>query len=188
MKDKVWNFPVTTERTRLISYLLYGLLLWTWACDQLKPTTGQRIALTNTSPQWVVHLSPRCSQVTLVSGYPFWQLSIDITWMSTIKLNTDCICLRHLASNARSLHKHSQSERTYCWSHIMNTDIELDSLLGQSSLMMYTTFTVKRHSKMSRVLSESTVSTTWDLTKMFISIVFVHTSRLRRGKNSTLSC
>ena len=31
------------------------------------------------SPQWVVHLSPRYSHVTLVSGYPFciWQLSID---------------------------------------------------------------------------------------------------------------
>ena len=33
--------------------------------------------LRNTSPQWVVHLSPRYSQVTLVSGYPFRQLSID---------------------------------------------------------------------------------------------------------------
>ena len=39
--------------------------------------------------------------------YSFWQLSIDNNEcpirMSTIKLNTDCIRLRLLASNARSL-------------------------------------------------------------------------------------
>ena len=33
--------------------------------------------LKNTSPQWVVHLSPQYSHVTLVSRYSFWQLSID---------------------------------------------------------------------------------------------------------------
>ena len=122
-----------------------AFLLWTWACDQLKPTTGQRMTLRNTSPQWVVRLSPRYSQVPLVSGYLFDSFQLTVTWMSTIKLNTDCICLGHLASNARSLHENSQSERAYHWSHIINTDIELDSLSGQSSLIMYTTFTVKRH-------------------------------------------
>ena len=122
-----------------------AFLLWTWACDQLKPTTGQRMTLKNTSPQWVVHLSPRYSQVPLVSGYLFDCFQLTVTWMSTIKLNTDCICLGHLASNARSLDENSQSERAYYWSHIINTDIELDSLSGQSSLIMYTTFTVKRH-------------------------------------------
>ena len=122
-----------------------AFLLWTWACDQLKPTTGQRMTLKNTSPQWVVHLSPRYSQVPLVSGYLFDSFQLTVTWMSTIKLNTDCICLGHLASNARSLHENSKSERAYYWSHIINTDIELDSLSGQSSLIMYSTFTVKRH-------------------------------------------
>ena len=44
---------------------------------------------------------------------------LTITWMSirmsTIKLNTDCICLGHLASNARSLQENSQSEgASYC--------------------------------------------------------------------------
>ena len=110
-----------------------AFLLWTWACDQLKPTTGQRITLKNTSPQWVIHLSPRYSQVPLVSGYLFDSFQLTVTWMSTIKLNTDCIYLGHLASNARSLHENSQSERAYYWSHIINTDIELDSLSGQSS-------------------------------------------------------
>ena len=38
---------------------------------------GQQITLKNTSPQQVVHLSPWYSQVTLISRYPFWQLSID---------------------------------------------------------------------------------------------------------------
>ena len=32
--------------------------------------------------------------------------------MSTIKLNTDCICLGHQASNARSLQENSQLEGT----------------------------------------------------------------------------
>ena len=49
------------------------------------------------------HLRPRYSYVTLVSGYLFDSCQLTITWMSTIKLNTDCICLGHLASNAWSL-------------------------------------------------------------------------------------
>ena len=39
-----------------------------WSADNFKK---------NTSPQWVVQLSPQYSQVILVSRYPFWQLSID---------------------------------------------------------------------------------------------------------------
>ena len=74
-----------------------------WACDQLKLINVQRITLKNTSSQGVVHLSPRYSHVTLVSGYLFWQLPTDRGWMSTIKLNTDCPCPGHPASNARSL-------------------------------------------------------------------------------------
>ena len=44
-----------------------------WACDQLKKINGQRITLKTR------HLNefPQYSQVTLVSGYPFWQLSFD---------------------------------------------------------------------------------------------------------------
>ena len=37
--------------------------------------------------------------------------------MSTIKLNTDCICLGHLASNAMSLQENGQSERASSCSH-----------------------------------------------------------------------
>ena len=44
---------------------------------------------------------------------------LAIKWMPTIKLNTDCICLGHLASNARSLQENSQSERAYYRSHII---------------------------------------------------------------------
>ena len=32
----------------------------------------------------------------------FDSCQLTITWMPTIKLNTDCICLGHLANNARS--------------------------------------------------------------------------------------
>ena len=40
----------------------------TWPADTLKKTRHL---------EWVVHLSPRYRQVTLVIRYPFWQLSID---------------------------------------------------------------------------------------------------------------
>ena len=53
----------------------------------------------------------------------FDSCQLAITWMSirvsTIKLNTDFICLGHLASNARSLHEKSQSVRTCYCSHII---------------------------------------------------------------------
>ena len=65
-------------------------------------------------------------------GIVMWHWSVDtlfdscqltITWisirMSTIKLNTDCIYLGHLASSvsARSLQENSQSECAYYCSH-----------------------------------------------------------------------
>lgn len=74
IKAEVWDFAVVTGRTRLISYLFYGLFIM--ACGQMKPLTCQRKTVKNMSPQWGVHLSPWYSHVTLVSGYPFWQLSI----------------------------------------------------------------------------------------------------------------
>ena len=41
----------------------------------------------------------------------FDSCQLTITWMSTIKLNTDCICLGHRTCNALSLQENSQSER-----------------------------------------------------------------------------
>ena len=55
----------------------------------------------------------------------FDSCQLTITWisirMSTIKLNTDCIYLGHLASSvsARSLQENSQSECAYYCSHII---------------------------------------------------------------------
>ena len=55
----------------------------------------------------------------------FDSCQLTITWMSiamsTIKLNTDCLCLGQFASNARSLQENNQPERayfSYC-SHIL---------------------------------------------------------------------
>ena len=72
--------------------------LWTRACDQLNPITGQQKN----------HLNDSCQ--------------LTMTWMSirtsTINLNTDYICLGHLASNAWSLRENNvgstanQSSRT----------------------------------------------------------------------------
>ena len=125
IKAEVWDFPVMTERTRL----------WTGACGQLKPTTGQRLNLKNKSPQWVVHFSPRCSQVTLVSGHPFYSCQLTLTWLSirmpTIKLNTDCICLGHQASNVSSLQENSQSERANYCSHIIKWHLDRPTLINK---------------------------------------------------------
>ena len=124
IKAEVWDFPVIIERTRLISYLIYGLFimdlsllsiknnnwpadtfnkprhfneLYTWACDTIRW-------------QWS-------------SDALFDSCQLTITWisitMSTAKLNTDSICLGHPASNARSLHENSQSERVHYFSHII---------------------------------------------------------------------
>ena len=73
-----------------------------WSADNFKK---------NTSPQWFVHLSRQYSHVTLVSGYLSDSCQLTITWMSlrmsTIKWNTDFICLGHLAGNARSLQENN---------------------------------------------------------------------------------
>ena len=134
-----------TERTRLVIYLLYGLFIMNLSLRSIKTNNWSADDFKKHVTSMSCTLEPALSQVPLVSGYLFDSFQLTVTWMSTIKLNTDCICLGHLASNARSLHENSQSERAYYWSHIINTDIELDSLSGQSSLIMYTTFTVKRH-------------------------------------------
>ena len=105
--------PPPREQNRLISYLL----LWPF---YYRPEPGINIKTNNrsvdnlkknTSPQWVEHLSPWYSQLTLVSRYLFDSCQLTITWMairmSTIKVNTNCICLGHLASNDRSLQENN---------------------------------------------------------------------------------
>ena len=72
MKAEVWDFPVMAEQTKLIiSYLLNGFFIMDPSLRSIKTNNW------SASPQWVLHLSPRYSQVTLVRGYRFWQLSID---------------------------------------------------------------------------------------------------------------
>ena len=56
--------------------------------------------------------------------FPFFDsCQLTITWMSismsTVKLNTDCICHGHLSSNAQKLQENSKSERAYYCSHII---------------------------------------------------------------------
>ena len=53
--------------------------------------------------------------------------------MSTIKLNTDCICLGHLTCNALSLQENSQSEHVYYCSHII---INCHKVLNLSPLIL----------------------------------------------------
>ena len=102
------RFPCNDQ---MDDYCMMAFSYWIWTCNQLKPITRQWITLKYTSPQWVVHLSLHYSHVTLVSRYLLDSCQLTITWMSirmsTIKLNTDRICLGHLASNARSLQENN---------------------------------------------------------------------------------
>ena len=130
IKAEVWDFLVMTEWTRLISYLLFGLFIMelslrsmktnNWSADNLKNVTAMSCTLELYTFRWYL------SADTL-----FDSCQLIITWMSirmsTIKLNTECLCLGHLASNAWSLQgnnawslqENSQSECAYCCSHII---------------------------------------------------------------------
>ena len=79
IKVSVWDFPVKTKQTRLISYLLYGLVIMDLSLRPIKTNTWwvDNFKTTATSTQRVVNLRPRYGQMTLVSECPFWQLSID---------------------------------------------------------------------------------------------------------------
>ena len=100
-------------------------------------------------------------------GIVMWHWSVDtlfdscqltITWisirMSTIKLNTDCIYLGHLASSvsARSLQENSQSECAYYCSHIItphkllqwrraSTALKIAKLSMQENFIMTSAYT-----------------------------------------------
>ena len=109
-----------TERTRLRSYVLYGLFINdlnlrsiktnNWSADNLKK---------NTSPQWVVLLSLQYSMMALGSGYPFWQLSIG----HEMDVHQVVHCLGHLARNTRSLLENSQSQPAYYCRHTIKWHI-----------------------------------------------------------------
>ena len=119
----VRDFPVMTKQPRLISYLWYDLFIMDLILGSFKPTTGQRITFKKLVTSMSCQMSPQYSHVTLVSRYPFWQPSVDrnmdVHEDIHYQVNTDCICLWHVASNAWSLQEYSQSERAYYCSHIM---------------------------------------------------------------------
>ena len=82
-------FFVMTERTRLISYLLYSLFIMDLSLQSIKTNTWPWLA--NNFKKHITSMSctlesPRYSQVILVSGYPFWQLSIDHVTFSVIPI------------------------------------------------------------------------------------------------------
>ena len=70
--------------------------------------------------KWIHESIPKFQKFSYCNVSTSLPCQSTITWMSirmsTIKLNTDCICLGHLASNdVQSLQENSQSERAcYC--------------------------------------------------------------------------
>ena len=107
-----------------------AFLSWTWACNQLKPTTGQQITLKKRITSMSCAFELWYSQVTLVSRCPFWQLSIDhnmdlhndvhyqvkhrwyIPWTSSI---SNARSLQE--NNGWSLQENSQSECAHYCNH-----------------------------------------------------------------------
>ena len=90
LKDFV--FWARSQRGQLYGLFIMDLSLWliknkNWSEDY---------HYKNTSPQWVVLLRLRCSQVTLVSGYPFWQLSTQIVY----NLDTSLVTPDHYKKTA----------------------------------------------------------------------------------------
>ena len=125
------DFPVMTKQSRLISYWWYDLFIMDLILGSVKPTTGQQITFKKHVTSMSCQMSLQYSHVTLVSRYPFWQPSvdhnIDVHEDVHYQVNTDCICLGHVASNVQSLQENnawslqenSQSECAYYCSHIM---------------------------------------------------------------------
>ena len=77
IKAWVWDFPVMTERTRLISYLLYGLFIMDLSLRSIKTNNWSADKCKKLVTSMSCTLDSRYSQVTLISGYPFWQFLID---------------------------------------------------------------------------------------------------------------
>ena len=112
------------EQMRLISYLLYGLFIMDLGLQSIETNNWS----VDNFEKHVTSMS--CTlEPAILSGHtgqqiPFFDsCQLTITWMSirmcSIKLNIDCICLGHLASNAQPLQENSQSECTYYCSHII---------------------------------------------------------------------
>ena len=130
-KASVWDFPVMTKRTRLISYLLNGLFIMDLSLQSIKtnnwPADNFKKCITSMSCTFELWYS----QVTLVSRCPFWQLSIDhnmdvhndvhyqvkhrwyMPWTSSLS-NTRSL----QENNAWSLQENSQSDCTHYCSHM----------------------------------------------------------------------
>ena len=92
IKAKVWDFLVMTKQMRLISIVAFSL--WTWPCNQLKPTTGQK-KNSELYPWGCNTIRWHWSTDALFDSYQLTIIWMSIR-MSTIKLNTDCIRLGHL--------------------------------------------------------------------------------------------
>ena len=75
--------------------------LWTWACHRLKPATGQQITFKKNISSVSCTLEPVMQWGDTGQQIPFFDsCQFTVTWlsirMSTLRLNTDCICLGHL--------------------------------------------------------------------------------------------
>ena len=128
----ILRFPCNDRTDKVNKLFIIWPFLWQWQIMDLRLQSiktndwSADIFKKNMSLQWVVQ-----AYDTVI-----WHRSVDtllnschltITWvslrMSTVKLNTDCICLGHLASNAGSLQENlvrlAASQSGYYYSHII---------------------------------------------------------------------
>ena len=76
--NREWGHYRCNDRSDEVNtFLLYGLFIMDLSMRSIKANNWPADNFKKHVSSIVVCLSPRHSQVTLVSGYPFWQLSID---------------------------------------------------------------------------------------------------------------
>ena len=108
------RFPCNdrTDRINKLFIIIMAFSLWIWACDQLKPITGQRITLKKHITSLSCTLGLAIQSCDTGQRILFWQLSInhnmdvhkDVHYQVKHRLY---ICLGHLAGNARSLQENN---------------------------------------------------------------------------------
>ena len=134
VKTEVWDFPVMTERTRLISYLLYGLFSALLEKNKIK------------TPEVIFHISLRVlwfSSSLILKKHLYASFSFSY-WKYSCTLSSFFVVFAHALvafthshraeknfHNARSLQENlarsaaTESERAYYCSHIINNELQL---------------------------------------------------------------
>ena len=146
--------------------------LWTWACDQLKPTTDQRMTKKNTLPQWVVHLSRN-----LRSG-PIWAVSYilscppECNFQSETKIEPDLRLLEPVIQSGDTVQRIpfltpvNWVEFDQMWKTVSFSTAKTNFILVHNYLNMSTLSSLRSNSWRERCDHLKLIYSHWQLRKM----------------------